>query len=335
MPTIMERVDYSTGVPRIPFLRTETSDKEFYELHAGSTFPRIGIWLDKRFCSCGKELGLPNTTASYLENSNLKRILDYSCPDCALKDTVNVCSLKGIPRLIVDEEAVRCETCYKYPAVCASGYCVYLAVLSDKALEVKVGVTKCKNVKKRAAEGGYAAMAILLPPERDSLSLPEAQFIEKNLIKGMRIGFEKNIFVVDEAFKRDIGFVGKDLTKQQTIAALLSSPSKQLESMMTSIASKVISEAKKRGNVFGFSVVKRLALLEIVDIPEITNGDIDEKELLSIDPTNITTIRRKQMQGRPVRIVPNMNSIVAVKGPCVMLRSSEKCYCFRLSRHAV
>lgn len=335
MPVIMERIDYRYEIPRIPFLDTETSNDYPFDLYTGGNLPKFGIWLDNRYCRCGRKLESPAERKLNFEDPTLERALDYLCQDCAMEDRINICSLKGVSGLTVKEDTIECDKCYKWLSGCSSGYCVYLAILSDAAIEVKVGVTGLRRIHRRAAEGGYSAMAILLPEERNSLSLPEAHFIEKDLIRGLKVQWQNRILIVNEFFKRKIGFVGTDLTKRQTIAALLPPPSQQLQKMIDEIALSVVREVKTRGGLFKFSIAEQLASLEVVDIPDIAYGDIDEKELRSIDLSDIVTLRRKQMHGRPIRVIPNPNTIIAVKGPCVLLKGLEKYYSLRLSRYAV
>lgn len=333
MPVIMERVDYRNDIPRIPFLDTGNGNDYPLDLYSGGKLPEFGIWLDNWYCRCGRKLG--RSAKMPIEDPALERVLDYMCPNCALEDRINACSLKGVPSLIVKEDAIECDKCYKWLSGCSSGYCVYLAILSDLAVEVKVGVTRLHRIHQRAAEGGYSAMAILLPKERNSLSLPEAHFIEKDLIKGLKVHWQSEILTVDEYFRRDIGFVGKALTKRQTIASLLSPPSQELREMIKEIALSIIVKAENRGYKFRFSIAKQLASLELADIPDVTNGDVDEKKLRSIDLSGLTTLKTRKMRGRPYRVMPNPNTIIAVKGPCVVLKGSDRCYSLRFSRQAV
>ena len=335
MPIIMERIDYRCEIPSMPFLDTKTGNYHARDLYTGGNLPKFGIWLDKRYCRCGRSLESSAELELGLEDPVLERALDYLCPVCAMEDRINLCSLKGIPRLIVRDSAIECDKCYKYPSFCSSGYCVYLAILSDAPIEVKVGITRVQRVHQRAVEGGYSAMAVLLPKERNFLSLPEAQFIEKNLVKSIRVHWQNRVLIVNEFFRRNIGFVGKDLTKRQTLAALLSPPSQQLRKTIEDIALSVIPEIRRRGGLLKFSIVEQIAHLEIVDIPDVTNGDVDYKELKSIDLSDIVNLKRRQMHGRPIRLIPNPNKIIAVKGPCVLLRGAKKCYSLRLSRFAV
>lgn len=333
MPVIMERIDYRHDVPRIPFLDTGNGNDYPLDLYSGGSLPGFGIWLDNRYCRCG--MRLDRTAKMSVEDPALERVLDYMCPNCALEDRINACSLKGVPSLIVSEDAIECNKCYKWLSDCSSGYCVYLAILSDLATEVKVGVTRLRRIPQRAAEGGYSAMAILLPRERNSLSLPESHFIEKHLIKGLLVHWQDKVFTVNEYFRRDIGFVGKALTKKQTIASLLSPPSQELREMIEEIALSLIVKVENRGDRFRFSIAKQLASLELVEVPDVTNGDVDEKKLRSMDLSDLTTLKTRRMRGRPYRAMPNPNTIIAVKGPCVVLKGADRCYSLRFSRQAV
>jgi len=335
MPIIVGHIDYRHNIPRIPFFETETGNDSSMYLHTGRSLNEFGIWQDARYCRCGKKIDSTLKLEHTLEDPELENACDYLCPDCAAEDNVNICSLKGVPDFIITEATIQCKKCYKYLSNCASGYCVYLAILSNTPTEVKVGVTGLHRYTQRAAEGGYAAMVILLPKNSNSLSLPEAQFIEKKLIKGLRIWWQQKSLSVDEYFLRDLGDVGKDTTRQMTLAALLSPPSGQLTKIVEEIASSVISRVRERSRNYNSPAVKQLASLEVVDYPDITNGDVDEEELNSINLSNMTTIKTRKLQGRPARLIPGSNRIIAVKGPCVLLRSSDVIYSLKLSRSAV
>jgi hypothetical protein len=178
-------------------------------------------------------------------------------------------------------------------------------------------------------------MAVLLPAERTSLSLPEAQFIEKDIMSGINIRWKQQILTTREAFRRDIGFARKDPTKLQTIAAFLSPPSLLLKAEIESVALLIIAEAKKRCRSFPFSAVERLSALEIVEIPEITNGDIQEDKLRSMDLSKLETLPKRRLLGRPCISIPSPNEIIAVKGPGIVLKNESRYYAFRLSRRSV
>jgi len=335
MPIILEHIDYGYDVPRIPVLDTETGNDFSIDLYTGLVLPSIGIWLDKRYCQCGTELDLTSELSTNLDDPLLERACDYQCPSCAAEDRLNTCSLKGVPKLIVSEDAVECERCYKYLSHCSSGYCIYLAILSGAATEVKVGVTRSQRIHQRAAEGGYAAMAILMPRARNSLSLPEAQFIEKEILKGIKIHWSDKTLLVDEIFRRNIGFAGKSQTKEQTLAALLSPPSDHFKGMIEEIAGSVISKAKLRSNIFQFPIADDLGALQLVETPDVTNGDIDEKEMKLANLSNMIHWKSRSVHGRRVRLVPSPNKVVAVKGPCVFLRTADEFCPLRLSRFSI
>jgi hypothetical protein len=319
-------------MPKIPFVETETQDDFSIDLQTGNSLDEFGMWYDARYCRCGRKLDF----ATDNENSVTEKKYGYLCPDCAAEDRVNVCSLTGVPGFITTKGILQCSRdCYKYLSNCAAGYCVYLAILSPTPAEVKVGVTGLHRITQRAAEGGYAAMAVLLPANSSSLSLPEAQFIEKKLIKGVQVLHQQRSLRVDEYFLREIGDVGKDTTKQITVAAMLSSSSIQPKKAIEEIAQSVISKVGKQHSSCSSPVVKQLAALEVSSVPDVANGDIDEKELMTINFSKMITIKTKKIKGRSAKAIPFPNNIIAVKGSCVLLKSSDYVYSLKLSRSAV
>ncbi len=309
MTFILNRISYADEEPCLPLIDTEAGPIDSVPLEAGETLPNMGVWFDTRYCTCGARLD----PSDLEESSQAEIVIKTMCSECASRDFLNTCRIVGVKRP-TGLQTVRCDGCFKYLTECSEGYCVYLAILTEDPSEVKVGTTKIKRIETRINEGGYAAMSLILPQEKSSFSLPEADYIEKNVLDGISLIHNSHILKIAQRFYRDIGFVGKTETKRNTLRALGLQPSEQLKNECRVIAEQAI---KVSNNARMNSVPSRLRL-EIEQTYLNENQIIDLSALQRIDEDCLYGLDVHVIKGRKYRELPAHTRVVAVKGSCVV-----------------
>jgi len=316
MTVILNRISYTDGEPCLPLIDTHAGITNPIPLIVNDPIPNIGVWFDARYCTCGSRLDSRDVDEAAQAEINIKTL----CTKCGELDFVNVCSITGVKRSPTDLDSVRCAMCYKFMTECAEGYCVYVAILTDDPFEAKVGTTKLSRAETRIKEGGYAAMSVILPQEKSSFSLPEADYIEKRVID--EISFEHNSHIIraSQYFHRKIGYVGNVETKRNTLRALRLQPSEPLKNECESIAKKVVQHSNITRMV---SLPSRLRL-EVEQTYMNENEAIDRSALQRISENCLNNLDKHIINGRAYREMPAYSQIVAVKGDCVLLEDLNK-----------
>jgi len=314
MPTIINRLSHLSDEPCLPLTDTVTAETNDYPIVPGLPPPGIGAWLDSRFCTCGAALN-PREVEENLEPAlSVKTI----CSACEARDYLNVCRIAGVIRPLANPESIDCIRCYKYLHECSTGYCVYVAIMTDHPTEIKVGTTKLSRVDTRVREGGYAALSVFLPKSRSYLSLPEADYIEKKVIDGLQVKNDNGKMSVNQYFYRKVGYVGKDETKANTLKAFKLLPSDSLREECETLAHQVLSAVKSQ----------KLSESELLDLEldqTYLNGNdfVDFNALAKVDLSQLRPLERRVTRGRPYRELPATSTVVGVKGACVLVFSPE------------
>jgi hypothetical protein len=333
MPYILQRLEYSDDGPRIGIIDTDSSYNHEIALNLGYEIPPFGIWGDKRYCRCGhKIVKRPATEADF--DPILAVNLNYLCPQCAQLDQLNRCIMYGVWR--DNEKGIACHQCYKWSSECINGYCLYIAMLTPSQSELKVGITRLGRKNQRAAEAGYSLMGIIMPEGRNSLSLPQAEFLEKKIISGQTITFEDQVLKINERFTRDLGMVGSEPTKKLTFDALLSEPSDEGKRKFTAILDRVAEIANTRCSAYESDpTATSLTPLRTAEIIEDRGVQIERRKLEGFNYQSLTGLTSRTFKGRRYRRIPLKNKIIGVKGPCIVLDTEESPVVFRMNRYSV
>lgn len=313
MPIIVNRLSHQGGEPCLPITDTGTHYTNELSLVPGLPPPSIGVWLDSRFCTCGNALNSREVD----ENAESQMTVKTMCPECETRDFFNVCSVAGVIRPPAQPSSVECVKCYKYLSECSSGYCIYVAIMTDHAQEVKVGTTKLSRVDARVREGGYAAMTVLLPRTRSSISLPEADYLEKRVIDGLSLAQSGMQLRVSQYFFKKVGYVGKPETKANTMKALGLLPSESVKLECEGLAEQVIQGVRGRAGS-----PSELVDLEIDRTCLNENDYVDFGALSKVDLSLLRPLERHIIKGRPYRELPASANVIGVKGFCVLISDS-------------
>jgi len=332
MPVILQRISHSRTPPTLGVVDTDIGEASEIDLTLGSSIPPFAIWTDSRYCRCGSRI----TKGKAMDvdfDPMLSVSLNYMCQECAKEDQLNLCTIYGVWR--DDRSKVRCHQCYKWASECSSSFCLYLACLSSEEDEIKVGITRLGRRKERAREAGYTQMAILLPEDRNSLSLAEAEFLEKRIFSGTYVSWDGRSIKIGERFTRDIGMVGSEATRKLTYASFLQHPSESDRRFFSDLVQRVTEAGSQRCLAYaGDESAGTLTPLKMVELIEDSSGYAQEEILRGITSDRLSGIKTRTFKGRRYRRVPEPNQIIGVKGPCIILKSGDEYPVLRLSKNA-
>lgn len=332
MPYILQRLEYYRTPPSIGVIDTDSGYSEDIELCAGQKVPGIAFWTDRRYCRCGSRITKPSSEEEF--DPILTVNLNYMCPSCAKSDQLNSCTINGVWR--DNKWRVSCHRCYKWSSECANGFCVYIAMLNSSQTELKVGITRLGRKNQRAAEAGYSLMGILMPEGRNSLSLPEAEFLEKRVLSGQTIGSGVQALKINERFSRDIGMVGSDQTRKLTYDALLTYPTETDRGRFSEVLERVVRSADARCSSYMIDPEAReLTPLTIAEIIEGQGFQVERAEFEKFAHNDLAGIDSQVFRGRRYRRIPDENRIIAVKGPCLVMETKGRPVVFRMNKHSV
>jgi hypothetical protein len=332
LPYILQRLEYSGGNPRIGVFDTDSQYADEIDLGLGYDIPGFGFWTDKRYCRCGAKITKQKPSEDF--DPVLAVNLNYMCPDCAKGDQLNWCTLYGVWR--DDKVKIGCHQCYKWSSECVNGYCLYVAALTLAPSELKVGITRLGRKNQRAAEAGYTFMGVLMPEGRNSLSLPEAEFLEKQIFSGQAISVGSQVLKINERFTRDLGMVGSELTRRLTYDSLLCNPTDEDRRRFTEIVEKVTQLANARcTNYVADDAAAGLTPLTLGEIVEDQGVQVEREELEKLNYNDLVGMKSKTFKGRRYRRIPTGNKIIGVKGPCIVLNSQGAPLVFRLNKHSI
>lgn len=333
LPYILQRLEYSGSCPKIGVIDTDSQFSDEIDLGLGYDVPGFGFWTDKRYCRCGALITKQQPPEDDFDPV-LAVNLNYMCSSCAKADQLNWCTLHGVWR--DDGTKIACHQCFKWSSECANGYCLYIAALTPSLSELKVGITRLGRRRQRAAEAGYTLMGVVMPEGRNSLSLPEAEFLEKRIISGQAIRAAGETVRIYERFTRDLGMVGSDPTRKLTYDAFLSSSTDDGRLRFSEALESVILLANARlANYHSDSAAAELAPLAIGEIIEDQGVQMEREEFEKIRFNDLTGIKPKIFKGRRYRRIPAENTIIGVKGPCIVMTSDGRPFVFRLNKHTI
>lgn len=333
MPYILQRLEYSGSNPQIGVIDTDSQESSEIDLGLGYDIPAFGFWTDRRYCRCGTVI----TKKQPLEEDFdpvLSANLNYMCPNCAKADQLNSCTISGVWR--DERDLIGCHRCYKWSSECVNGYCLYVSMLTRSQSELKVGITRVGRRNQRAAEAGYTLMGILMPEGRNSLSLPEAEFLEKRIISGQTIRFENQCVKINQRFTRDLGMVGSEFTQKLTHDALLTELTAEDRRKFIDMIDCILRSANaKCADYQADSAAIKLTPLFLAELIEDRGIQVEREELSRIDPKNLVGLESKIYKGRRYRRIPIKNRIIAIKGPCIVMNAQGTPVVFRLNKFGV
>lgn len=333
MPYILQRLEYSGSNPQIGVIDTDSQESSEIDLGLGYDIPAFAFWTDRRYCRCGTVIMRKESLEEDFDPV-LSANLNYVCPSCAKADQLNLCTINGVWR--DERDLVNCHQCYKWSSECVNGYCLYVSALTRSQSELKVGITRLGRRNQRAAEAGYTLMGILMPEGRNSLSLPEAEFLEKRIISGQIIRIANQYVKINQRFTRDLGMVGSEPTQELTYEALLTELTDEDRQKFTYVMDCVIRLANaKCVDYQADSTATKLTPLFLAEVIEDHGIQVEREELARINPKNLIGLKSKTYKGRRYRRIPVKNRIVGIKGPCVVMDAEGTPVVFRLNKFGV
>jgi hypothetical protein len=209
-------------------------------------------------------------------------------------------------------------------------------MLTPSQSELKVGITRLGRRHQRAAEAGYTLMGILMPEGRNSLSLPEAEFLEKRIISGEIIRIANQYVKINQRFTQDLGMVGSEPTRKLTHKALLTELTDKDRRRFADVMDCVVRSANaKCANYQVDPAVARLNPLFLAEVIEGREVQIEREELSRIGPENLTGLTSKIYKGRRYRRIPAKNRIIGIKGPCIVMNAGGTPVVFRLNKFGI
>jgi hypothetical protein len=333
LPYILQRLEYSGSNPKIGVTDTDSKESCEIDLGLGYDIPAFGFWIDRRYCSCGSVI-MKRQSLEEDFDLVLSANLNYMCPKCAKADQLNLCTISGVWR--DERDMINCHQCYKWSSECVNGYCLYVSMLTRSQSELKVGITRLGRRYQRAAEAGYTLMGILMPEGRNSLSLPEAEFLEKRIISGQVIRIDNQYIKINQRFTQDLGMVGSEPTQELTYNALLTELTDQDRQKFIKVMDCVIQMANaKCVDYQADSAATKLTPLFLAEVIEDPGIQVERERLVRINPRNLINIKSKIYRGRRYRRIPINNRIIGIKGPCIVMDADGTPVIFRLNKFSV
>ncbi len=333
MPYILQRLEYSGHNPQIGVIDTDSQESSEIDLGLGYDIPAFGFWIDRRYCRCGAVIMKKQSLEEDFDPV-LSANLNYMCPKCAEADQLNLCTIHGVWR--DEKDLINCHQCYKWSSECVNGYCLYVSMLTRSQSELKVGITRLGRRNQRAAEAGYTLMGILMPEGRNSLSLPEAEFLEKRIISGQMIRIANQYVKINQRFTRDLGMVGSEPTQELTYEALLTELADEDRQKFNNVMDCVIRLANAKCTGYqSDSAAAKLTPLFLAEVVEDRGIQVEREELERINHKNLVGLKSKTYKGRRYRRIPVKNRIIGIKGPCIVMDSDGMPVVFRLNKFSV